>query len=63
MPKFYLISTGDYSTFQSISTQEMCVVLANEVNSSEIIEAKELVARVNNRDVNEIIVQPIGKPI
>lgn len=61
--KFYLISTGDYDIPPRISTQEMCVILADRPDHPAIKEAIKFVAEINKRDEGEIVVQPLGKPI
>jgi hypothetical protein len=61
--KLYLISTGDYSfPGGSLSTQEMCVMLADRPDHPAIKEAIKFVASVTGRDEEEIVVNPIGKP-
>jgi len=61
--KLYLISTGDYDVPPRISTQEMCVILANRPDHPAIKEAVAFVASLHNRDEDEIVVQPLGKPV
>ena len=58
----YLVSTGDFDVPPRISTQEMCVILVDRPDHPAIQEAREFVASINKRDVDEIVVNTVGFP-
>ena len=63
MMKLYLISTGDFDIPPRISTQEMCVILADRPDHPAIKEAVAFVASLHKRDEKEIVVNEVGKPV